>query len=78
MPLTFDNFIVGLHWKLSPISNIGKQAHECYCVPKITLGPLQGVGVGDGGAWCVCVCVCVCVGGGGGGFICGHGHRVKK
>ena len=31
MPLTFDNFIVGLHWKLSATSHIGKQAHKCHC-----------------------------------------------
>ena len=44
-------------------------------LPKITLGPWQGVGVGVHGLCVVCVCVCVR---GGGGVICGHGHRAKK
>ena len=37
MPLTFDNLIVGLHWKLSATSHIGKQAHECHCVLSIAI-----------------------------------------
>ena len=37
MPLTFDNFIVRLHWKLSASSHIGKQAHECHCVLSIAI-----------------------------------------
>ena len=37
MPLTFDNFFVGLHWKLSATSHIGKQAHECHCVLSIAI-----------------------------------------
>ena len=37
MPLTFDNFIVGLHLKLSATRHIGKQAHECHCVLSIAI-----------------------------------------
>ena len=37
MSLTFDNLFVGLHWKLSATSHIGKQAHECHCVLSIAI-----------------------------------------